>query len=181
MAKNTSTKAMIVFRILYVILIGICIVVQRYDYAIMNIGVFLVTSILPFLAQKDSRYAWLDIYTVSVFITFIGLLVWTNDAIIANSGLIGVDKFFHAAGGAALAWFFMLFFEEGIPDKKLRALAVILGVLGIGAGWEVFEWVLAMLPGAASLLHSGLTDTMLDLVADTLGGMIAIGIILFKK
>lgn len=179
MRKFNGIQAMIIFRILYILLIIVCFGLKRYDYAILNIGVFFATGILPLLAKKDERYGWLDAYTISVFVIFIGLLVATNDAIIADAGLFGIDKFFHAAGGAALAWFFMLFFENQV-SKHTRALYVILGVVAIGVGWEFFEIALALLPDSVALEYHGLLDSFIDLVADVLGGAIAASIMHFR-
>jgi uncharacterized membrane protein YjdF len=58
----------------------------------------------------------------------------------------------------------------------------VLAALGVGAAWEVFEWALHLLPPPFTAGYSayGLTDTMWDLVMDTLGAAL-IAILLTGK
>ena len=88
------------------------------------------------------------------------------------------DIILHLLGGifAGLLVLWLRFFSGYIgtspvpPGKKLIPL-VVLGVVGIGVGWEVFERLL----GHTWSVEGYWLDTTVDIVLDLLGGMLALG------
>lgn len=92
------------------------------------------------------------------------------------------DALVHYDSGIMLAWLGMLFVrraEEGVGVLLPRwfGLTVILvTAMAFAAAWELCEFASDALIGTVS--QSGLEDTMSDIVAGTLGGLTAIGILL---
>ncbi len=65
-----------------------------------------------------------------------------------------------------------------MPNVRARALLTIVFALAIGAGWEFFEWIFFKLN--AAMMPTTYDDSMLDLVADTLGAVIVATVTVFR-
>ncbi|WP_248152070.1 hypothetical protein [Microbacterium aoyamense] len=96
------------------------------------------------------------------------------------------DGLIHFDSGVMLAWLGMLLVRraEESADAPLPhwfSLTVILFTpMAFAAAWEICEFASDILIGTVS--QSGLEDTMRDIVAGTLGGMLAIALlVLFRR
>ena len=109
------------------------------------IGLGLLISIFHYLALKLFLY-------------------WTTD---------WFDVLMHFLGGFLIGLIMIAFIKrihvnEEMPSKKLLFTAVILGVLVIGLTWELWE----IFVGFTDVLKDQV-DTMIDLVMDLIGGIVA--------
>lgn len=98
-------------------------------------------------------------------------LYWTTD---------WYDILMHFLGGLLIGLIVISFIQrlhldEEIINKKLLFVSVILAVLVIGLGWELWEIFI----GFTNVLKDQV-DTIIDLVMDTLGGFFAILYYYFK-
>lgn len=74
-------------------------------------------------------------------------------------------------GGACLGSLAWVFYKARIENKIVLWVTVLLATLAIGAGWEVFEWMLSLLPQHLLIPSTGYEDTMMDLIVDSFGGL----------
>lgn len=96
------------------------------------------------------------------------------------SHIVYLDKVYHALGGMVLGWFFFRYFNG--PDFKLTPLNLIFttvaAVCFFGVIWEFAERLSSVyspvyFPSLYQYFHGGdLNDTLFDLVADMLGGLL---------
>lgn len=88
------------------------------------------------------------------------------------------DWFVHLYSGIMLAWLGMLFVRRaedriGTPMPRWFSVTLILSTsMACAAAWEMGEYLSDQLIGTAA--QHGLSDTMADLIAGTLGGIVAI-------
>jgi len=85
----------------------------------------------------------------------------------------GFDKVVHFVAGAfvgfVFSWIYLNIYDQ---NQRVRpAIFVILSVMLAGLGWELFE----VLAKTTSVLpsHSYFVDTITDLIADLVGGVVA--------
>lgn len=94
--------------------------------------------------------------------------IWYDKVIhLGNSGLFGLIAF--------LAIYTLKMTDRLQTGFMINLLAIFLFTLGLGALWEIFEFISDLIfhEGAqGSLLMSPLNDTMWDLILDGLGGII---------
>lgn len=120
-----------------------------------------------------------------LFPVFAGIAVVFFGLVVANHyGLYGqienLDKVFHFLGGLVLGWFFYRYFTA--PESKLTNLNLVFVCLSVvcffGVIWEFAEhlssiYSLDYFPWLYKWFHGGtITDTLLDLVADMVGGLV---------
>lgn len=163
---------MLALRVAYALIILIAAAQQRWDAVMINAPVFIGSIFLPYLGRRDPRYYALDAYCMAVFAVF-ALIPHSAWPMLREGELFGFDKLFHMAGGVGLGWFALLLYERHIRSRPVLAISILLAVLALGAAWEVFEWVLWLLEHPGLAAHN-LTDTILDLIADTLGGLLVV-------
>lgn len=135
--------------------------------------IFVGTAFLPYLGKKNEDYYILDTMVMltmllSIFTTAIG---WSNPAPLVEK-LFTLDKLFHIAGGAMLAMFIAIIIRKRVNDKLVFYTGIIIFALAMGAAWELFEWVMTILPPPFTSGSTGYDDSMLDLIADTVGASI---------
>lgn len=90
------------------------------------------------------------------------------------------DILMHFLGGLLIGLIIISFLnrihrEESLINKKLLIISIILGVLAVGLGWELWE----IFVGFTDIV-SDRVDTFVDLVMDLFGGVVAIGYYYFK-
>jgi hypothetical protein len=159
-------------RALFLATIAWAALAGRWNVVAFSAIIFALTLFLPWLGRSDPRYLSLDAYSSCVFaVSGIFILAQLNPLL--NDGApLGIDKIFHMAGGAGLAWLALILTSERLLGWRLGAAAI--GVtIGLGLAWEVFELGLAMLPQVVRVENHGGLDTLLDLCADTIGGALA--------
>jgi len=93
------------------------------------------------------------------------------------------DNISHFLGGLAMGLFTFWIFRRGYPLFQplgwVRLVSVIIFfVLIIGVGWEIFEYLFDL--AEAQIGETYWQDTAYDIVADTLGAIVA-SIIIYKK
>ena len=83
------------------------------------------------------------------------------------------NSYFHLIGGFFIALLVASYYasEFGKLSQPFRLFALLGIVMGIGVLWEFHEFALGRLIGIS--LQGDLTDTIKDLLLDTLGGLIA--------
>jgi uncharacterized membrane protein YjdF len=162
-----------VLRAVYAFLILAALFTGEYKTALFNSIIFVVTGVVHLLAKKDRRFYQLDcalvlLFAVPLAATFFGYVM--------KSSYLGEDKIFHFMGGALLAWFAGLVSRQYIKNEYVFYAAVISFAAAVGAFWEVYEWVF-MLYGT-EIMQVALSDSMLDIIADTLGALLTV--VIFK-
>ncbi len=82
---------------------------------------------------------------------------------------VWLDTFTHFLGGA---WVALVLVWLGVRSKITTSYAgIIAGVIVIGFGWEVFEYI-GGIPREANFF----LDTSIDLVMDVLGGIVGVAV-----
>lgn len=110
------------------------------------------------------------------FVRLTGLIVFIATAnFIANkfywySSIWYFDIPMHFLGGLWLGWFFLWLFWPSVVSPKL-IWKVVLGVLVVGVGWEIFE---LMFVNYVAQNRFDVLDTLADLALDLSGGFFAI-------
>jgi len=95
------------------------------------------------------------------------------------------DVLVHFYSGVMLAWFGLFLVrhaeqQTGAPLPRWFSLTVVLLTpMAFAAAWEICEFASDMLLGSAS--QHGLTDSMTDIIAGTVGGILAIVLLLFTR
>jgi uncharacterized membrane protein YjdF len=145
-----------------------------WNIALFHCFIFFGSLIVPYLARKEEDFATLDVLIILTFL--LSLLpshygVWPEPATIIDA-ILGFDKVFHMAGGAGLAMFAAIFLRKRVSDPPIFYCGIVIFALAAGAAWEVAEWVAWQFPKGLAIQTSGYTDSILDLVADTLGATI---------
>ena len=167
---KTARNIMIFLRVFYALLI-----LERVFHAdIASAGfhtvLFITTLAVPCVGKKEEYYV-IDSFVVGLLMAaiFAGYFnLWNSTTV------LGIDKLFHAVGGLILALFAAIVLKKYEKNRLLFAALIVSVALAIGAVWEVMEWFFTLLPAPFTTGYSsfGLTDAMLDLVADTFGAMI---------
>ncbi|WP_345800930.1 hypothetical protein AAIB33_15895 [Microbacterium sp. AZCO] len=120
-----------------------------------------------------------------VYLAFIVAAPFAGSAVHVYWYLPRWDFVVHFYSGIMLAWLGMLFarrVEERIGAALPRWFSLTMALftaMSFAAAWEICEYGSDSLIGTAA--QHGLDDTMLDIVAGTLGGVVAIGILLVAK
>lgn len=152
-------------------------VIGRWDVVTMYLSVFIITLPLLWLARAD--YYALDagamlLFLLAFIITF--TIGWPD-----HYHLLTYDKLLHAAGGAWLAWFAAVLLRKRIKDKVAFYIAIVSVAIAIGGLWEVFEWILSLLPQPLHSPSTGHADSMMDLIADSAGAGAAAVVLYLRR
>lgn len=133
------------------------------------------------------------VYEVFIVLSYTFASVWKGYDLIPN-----YDLFVHFLSGVIISIFAYTFYMQKNADKKLSAFWVFLLIFAIavacGAIWEIWEYVLdaithgnaqrhTLLNGTPLAGHDALTNTIGDLIADTLGALVAsiVCAVLYRK
>ncbi len=83
------------------------------------------------------------------------------------------NSYFHLAGGLLIGLLIASYYSSQLNklSQLLKFFCVLGMVIGVGVLWEFHEYVLNNLFGRG--FQGDLSDTILDLLLDTIGGMIA--------
>ena len=89
------------------------------------------------------------------------------------------DMLVHFFGGVFIG-FLLLYLFQKLWTMPLRQLVICVGggVLLIGIGWEIFEVFIWQVTGANG---SPFSDSVSDVVCDTVGGLVALSFFLQKR
>jgi uncharacterized membrane protein YjdF len=171
---NARKALMLALRGMYAAGILLFALQQNWGAVLFNVLIFVGSLVILYAARYDEDYYVVDALAMLTFT--IALLpsyfdVWPEPTSI-KAMLLGFDKIFHAAGGACLAMFAAILLRDKIPDRRILYGGIIIFALALGGAWEVLEWLLSVLPEPFTTGSSGYADSMLDMVADTLGATI---------
>ena len=172
--------AALALRLLYLIFIIHQFMLGGWRATVSLSIIFLVTLPVLYLARKDWRFATSDM----LFLGLSGLgTVLSVVGLGLNPTVFGVDKLFHIAGGAAVAFFAYFALRSEIKTKWILCLVIPAIALAVGAGWEFFEYLMYLVGGQPEAYFNKLlfTDTMFDMVADALGALLVACIVFVKK
>ena len=95
------------------------------------------------------------------------------------------DAYVHFDSGVMLAWLGMLAVRRaeeraGVPLPIWFGLSIVMAIpMAFAGAWEICEFVSDVVLGTTS--QSGLEDTMLDIVAGTAGGLLAIVLLMVAR
>ena len=172
----------LIVRFLQMILLGILVVgsVRGDTSVIVNSALGFGVTQLPALLKRDYGLPMDS-----------GLVLWITAAVVVHAvGALGPyqsiwlwDKLAHTLSSsvvAAVGYTTVRAVSEYTPDvwipSRLMFVFILLFVLAAGVFWEVLEFLagqLAVVIGSEDvLIQYGLTDTMLDLVFDTVCGLV---------
>ncbi len=189
MSERRQKQASYVMEVLLVGIVSVG-VVRGSTGVIVNAGVALLVTQIPPILERDydipmdpALTLWI---TSAVFLHAVGVLglpgseanfyvtIWWWDHVThaLSSSVV-------AAVGYATARALDVHSDEVHLPPKFMFVYILLFVLAFGVLWEVIEFALgelARLTGnAAVLTQHGLTDSMLDLVFDTIGAVVVAG------
>lgn len=169
-----TIRIMLAVRVIY--LCELLVFVQARDWGnlVFYGAIFLGSLVIPLLGRLDAEYYRLDIFVMLVFSmgpVFTSFKVWPAPVDL-RSMILGNDKPLHIAGGACLAMFAAIALRKHVFSTSIYYMLTVVFALALGAAWEIFEWFSSILPHPFRLRSSGYGDSMLDMVADTVGGII---------
>lgn len=134
-------------------------------------GVWVIIAALAYLSRREPHAAVVDSILLGFFI-----IAWLAPYIGIHmvSSVFGIDKVFHTTGGALLGLVGLTLGGRYIPDLRARAAVAVLFAIAVGSGWEVLEWFIHLAKPA--IMQTTYDDTMLDIIADAIGAMLAAGL-----
>jgi len=146
----------------------------------------IIVSFFPTILR---RYAHIDLPLLFDFFVSLALLFHIGNGLLEETIYIDIyNKFTHFFSAIVVAFTALIIlyviheFEGDIVNNKKKVLFdIIIITIALGVLWELMEWSTDMFFGLGSQVD--LDDTMLDLVADTLGGIVMsfIGYLLIKR
>lgn len=89
------------------------------------------------------------------------------------------DMLVHFLGGVFIGFLILYLFSK-LHKLALKQLVICVGggILLIGIGWEIFEVIVWHVTGAVG---SPFSDSVSDVICDTLGGLVALSFFLRKR
>jgi hypothetical protein len=159
-------------------LCGLLLFVFRRDWndLLFHLIIFTGSLFIPLLGRRNPRFYLLDFWVMFIFTTGLAMTVfgtWPQPQGL-NELVFGTDKLFHIAAGACLAMFAALLLRPHVTNAVIFYGLLVVFAIAIGAVWEVFEWSVSELPSLWLLRSAGYTDSMLDIIADTIGAGIVV-------
>ena len=146
----------------------------------------LYVALVPTLLR---RWGNIDLPLLLDFFVSLALIFHIGNGLLDGSTVIEIyNKFTHFFSAIVVAFISLLVlyvvheFEGDIVNNTKKVLFdVVIITIALGVVWELLEWGTDMLFDLSSQVS--LDDTMLDLVADTMGGIVMafIGFILIKR
>lgn len=143
-------------------------------------------SLVPSLLRK---WANIDLPLLLDFFVCLALIFHVGNGLLDGASFIDVyNKFTHFFSAIVVAFISLLVlyvvheFEGDIVNNTKKVLFdIIIITVALGVLWEFLEWGTDLLFDLSSQVS--LDDTMLDLIADTLGGIVMafIGFLLIKR
>jgi hypothetical protein len=176
-------KLMLAVRAIYLCELLIFVQEREWGNLLFYGAIFVGSLIVPLLGRFDPEYYRLDILAMSVFALgplFTSFRFWPEPDDLQTL-LFGKDKPLHIAGGACLAMFAAISLRKHIPSPKVFYMLIVVAAVALGAVWEIFEWVAAMLPHPFRVQSAGYSDSMLDMVADTFGAVIMAAVLRARR
>jgi hypothetical protein len=170
------TRAATTLYILYAATVLFAFIRGGWASFAFNSGVLVALTAVVILTYRNERYALLSCALTLLFL--IPLFASLFFGYQMHSSILGEDKLFHAIGGALLAWFAFITLEDYMPNTFVLAASIIFFAAAVGGWWEVYEWMLAALRGRLAELT--LTDSMLDIVADTIGAFVCAAVLVLR-
>ena len=174
---------MLILRAIFLAFILLFLFRQEWGSVVTYSIIFAGSLFVPYLGKKEPDFYWLDCLIMITFILscVVALLgVWPNPTTVLET-IFSFDKIFHMTAGAVLAMFAAILMRKRVKDKLVFYLGLVIFALAIGGLWEIFEWFFTILPPPLYIWSGGYSDTMLDMVADTLGAAILAGVLFWKK
>ncbi len=130
--------------------------------AALIVAVFLALSFAHRLRSGSGPRAFDVLFALAALV---GALGYVFDLF---GEIVPYDELTHAftTFSVSLAFYF-LFYGGAVPEQRAVALGTSVFTLGVTAGtyWEIFEW--------ATGARYTITDTVIDLVADSIGALMA--------
>lgn len=95
------------------------------------------------------------------------------------SSISWYDMLVHFLGGVFIGFLLLYLFPQlrTLPTKRTIHL-IILGVVIIGVGWELFEYAVWMLTHDTP---NAFSDAISDVICDTFGGALAVSLFLMRR
>jgi len=138
----------------------------------------LIISLVPSLISRSAQITlpWLVDFVIT-------LVLYLHVAIGGAAGFyykelpLPYDKLLHFFSSAMISLLAFMFVFTLYYTRRIRlsfafmAVFIVLASIGLGGIWEILEWSLDKLAGTRA--QEGLDDTMMDMILDLLGGIIA--------
>jgi len=180
-------KNILSFTLVYIFIFAVLTILQKnYEFIIYLIGMAILIPIIWKIHLKfNFSIGVLAGLSILGFVHMLGGLVIIDGVRLYGSYLIEdilrIDKVVHTFGIliATLGIYTVLEKYLKVEKKFVLYLFTILMSVGIGALWEIFEFIPVMtLPSTGVGRYF---NTMGDLIADTLGAVLAVNYINFKN
>lgn len=160
---------MIIAKAAFFLLIMYSLIHGSINDVLFNSIVFLGSFIFTYLGTYDPEYYKIDAASNGLF-ALSSLLVITG-LVTYNNPYFGFDKIMHFAAGVIIAWLGYTILKSHTTNRKMLLFNAITFAIAIGACWELFEFAFDNMPGSLRVVSLGYADSMLDILADTLGAM----------
>jgi hypothetical protein len=174
---------------IFIILLGISIIVEvfsSYQNKIGNTLFALAILLSSWIALQKSRFK-LPKAIYNLIVIFIFLAMFLGKVCGFYKRFYYWDKFLHLASGMILACIGYLIFYKFTRKIDRKKLSPLLGVLfslffsiSMAGVWEIYEFTTDQIFGLDSQKYS-LIDTMGDIIAGTIGGIIITSRIYFYQ
>lgn len=155
---------------------------HRWNDLTFHALIFFGSAFVPMLGRRNRGFYLLDFWIMLVFTGGIVMTLYGQwpEPRGFNEILFGTDKLFHIAAGACLAMFAAILLRPYITHAWMFYGMLVVFAIAVGAVWEVFEWCVSELPSLWLLRSAGYTDSMLDLIADTIGAVMVVVVLKFR-
>ena len=179
----TLSNALLRFVLILLLIYHFSIEDYLWSFFIM---LMIIVSFFPIILR---RYVHIDLPLLFDFFVSLALIFHIGNGLLDETMYIDIyNKFTHFFSAIVVAFTSLIIlyviheFEGDIVNNKKKVLFdIIIITIALGVIWELMEWSTDILFGLGSQVD--LDDTMLDLIADTLGGVVMsiIGYLLIKR
>jgi len=161
--------------LLYVIIaIGTPLIILQGQWRNPVVWLGYAALAIPLAARFFHMPGWFA--TLVVFGSFLEIIIGN---VFGAYRLAGFDLIMHAFAGFLLAVLFLQFTKNATLPRTLLLPLVVFTSLGVGAAFEVFEFMSDTM--LQTQLQHSLQNTMLDLVADGAGAFIGALFLIYAK
>jgi uncharacterized membrane protein YjdF len=174
-----------ILRFIIILLFIYYFIINNYLWSFFTI-LMIIVSLLPVILR---RYLHIDLPLLFDFFVSLALIFHIGNELLDETIYIDIyNKFTHFFSAIVVAFISLIIlyvvheYEGNIVSNTKKVLFdIIIITISLGVLWELMEWGTDMFFGLNSQVD--LDDTMFDLIADTLGGIIMsiIGYLLIKR
>ncbi len=149
-----------------------------YEGEGLNVAIGATALLLSELPLRIIRHQDLRNVSACVVASLLGAHVLLGMLLGLYDSSLGYDKFMHVIGSSAVAFVAATALRAHVEERSVHlsrpliAIGIFAVTLSAGALWEIFEFAVDLT--GLFFAQRGLRDTMIDLIADCIGALIAL-------